>query len=277
MLDKYTELDGHGVSPLPRSAPYLARSRTSLAISPGSGAKVQEEQSYAPLRIAAPSRGRGATSRDLPRSRLHPPALVPSSDVISPRREVRAAIRRDTYGATLNKIGWHAQEWSDSFFRVLDVAARVGSGVGSYGVGRYYVLLAGGDGEGSNSSARRRPRSPTTSTPSPPRSRGTTSADLPLPGDPRREGGAGGRRVQSARRVRHRMVPLAPLHRSPPISPDLARSRPPPGTTRSSTTRRPAPSWPSATSPPTPTPSPAGCTSTALRMWCASIRRGSHP
>ena len=23
MLDKYTELDGHGVSPLPRSAPYL--------------------------------------------------------------------------------------------------------------------------------------------------------------------------------------------------------------------------------------------------------------
>lgn len=58
-----------------------------------------------------------------------------------------AAFGRETYGATLNKIGWHTREWSDSYFRVLDVAQRVGSGVGSYGVGRYYVLLAGGDGD----------------------------------------------------------------------------------------------------------------------------------
>ena len=61
---------------------------------------------------------------------------------------LRAAFGRETYGATLNKIGWHAREWSDSYFRVLDVAARVGSGVGSYGVGRYYVLLAGDEGDG---------------------------------------------------------------------------------------------------------------------------------
>lgn len=54
----------------------------------------------------------------------------------------------EVYGATLSKIGWHARTWSDDFFRVLDVAARVGSGVGSYGVGRFYVLLAGSDGPG---------------------------------------------------------------------------------------------------------------------------------
>ena len=66
--------------------------------------------------------------------------------------QLRAAFSRETYGATLNKIGWHAREWSDSYFRVLDVAARVGSGVGSYGVGRYYVLLAGDDGDESDES-----------------------------------------------------------------------------------------------------------------------------
>lgn len=30
---------------------------------------------------------------------------------------------------------------SDESFRILDVAARIGSGVGSYGVSRYYVLI----------------------------------------------------------------------------------------------------------------------------------------
>ena len=43
----------------------------------------------------------------------------------------------------MTKIGWHAREWSEAYFRVLDVAARVGSGIGSYGVQRFYVLLAG--------------------------------------------------------------------------------------------------------------------------------------
>ena len=35
--------------------------------------------------------------------------------------------------------------WDDDFFTVLDVARRVGSGVGSYGVDRFYVLLKGED------------------------------------------------------------------------------------------------------------------------------------
>ena len=42
-------------------------------------------------------------------------------------------------------MGWHIKNWDDDFFTVLDVAARVGSGVGSYGVDRYYVLLKGED------------------------------------------------------------------------------------------------------------------------------------
>jgi len=42
-------------------------------------------------------------------------------------------------------MGWHIKNWDDDFFAVLDVAARVGSGVGSYGVDRYYVLLKGED------------------------------------------------------------------------------------------------------------------------------------
>ena len=40
---------------------------------------------------------------------------------------------------------WHIKNWDDDFFTVLDVAARIGSGVGSYGVDRYYVLLKGED------------------------------------------------------------------------------------------------------------------------------------
>ena len=59
--------------------------------------------------------------------------------------DVRRAISRRTYGATLLKVGWQVRQWDDDYFRVLDVAARLGSGIGSYGVKRYYVLLAGAD------------------------------------------------------------------------------------------------------------------------------------
>ena len=64
--------------------------------------------------------------------------------------QVRAAFRRDAYGATMTRTGWHAREWSDAYFKVLDVAARVGSGVGSYGVQRFYVLLAGDEAKKQN-------------------------------------------------------------------------------------------------------------------------------
>ena len=60
-------------------------------------------------------------------------------------RQIRNAFTVEQYGATLMKTGWHAKVWNEDFFKVLDVAARVGSGVGSFGVGRYYVLLAGHD------------------------------------------------------------------------------------------------------------------------------------
>lgn len=60
-------------------------------------------------------------------------------------QEVRRAFGALEYGATLSKIGWRVKEWSEDFFRVVDVARRVGSGIGSYGVPRYYVLLAGHD------------------------------------------------------------------------------------------------------------------------------------
>ena len=43
------------------------------------------------------------------------------------------------------KLGWAVKEWDDDVFTVVDVAARVGSGVGSAGVDRYYVLLKGTD------------------------------------------------------------------------------------------------------------------------------------
>ena len=56
---------------------------------------------------------------------------------------IAAAFGRDGYGASLPKVGWRAREWDDAFYEVLDVARRVGSGVGSFGVGRYYVLLRG--------------------------------------------------------------------------------------------------------------------------------------
>lgn len=58
---------------------------------------------------------------------------------------VRGAFRSTGYGATMMKLGWNVREWDDEYFHVLDVAARVGSGVGSFGVDRYYVLLKGTD------------------------------------------------------------------------------------------------------------------------------------
>ena len=43
------------------------------------------------------------------------------------------------------KLGWHVRQWDSDYFQVLDVAERVDSGIGSYGVDRYYVLLKGTD------------------------------------------------------------------------------------------------------------------------------------
>ena len=59
--------------------------------------------------------------------------------------KIRAAFTSKNYGATMMKLGWNVRTWDDDFFRVLDVAQRVGSGVGSFGVDRYYVLLNGSD------------------------------------------------------------------------------------------------------------------------------------
>ena len=66
---------------------------------------------------------------------------------VSPEVEgkIRDAISFDRYGATMTKIGWHVHDWDDDYFQVLDIAARIGSGVGSYGVDRFYVLLKGTD------------------------------------------------------------------------------------------------------------------------------------
>jgi hypothetical protein len=58
---------------------------------------------------------------------------------------IRMAISPTQYGATRMKLGWNVRDWDDDFFTVLDIAQRVGSGIGSYGVDRYYVLLKGTD------------------------------------------------------------------------------------------------------------------------------------
>uniref|UniRef100_A0A7S2XPS5 DUF2252 domain-containing protein n=1 Tax=Attheya septentrionalis TaxID=420275 RepID=A0A7S2XPS5_9STRA len=67
---------------------------------------------------------------------------------VSPETEqkIRRAFTSEQYGATMMKMGWHVHEWDDDYFTILDVAARIGSGVGSYGVDRYYILLKGEDG-----------------------------------------------------------------------------------------------------------------------------------
>jgi uncharacterized protein (DUF2252 family) len=56
---------------------------------------------------------------------------------------IRAAMSSTQYGATMLKIGWHVREWDDEFFKIIDTARRVRTGVGSFGVDRFYVLLKG--------------------------------------------------------------------------------------------------------------------------------------
>lgn len=73
-----------------------------------------------------------------PKSRL---AAVPP-DVY---QQIERAFGHNYYGATLMKVGWHVRDWDDNFYKVLDIAERVGSGVGSFGADRYYVLLNGTD------------------------------------------------------------------------------------------------------------------------------------
>mmetsp|Transcript_21246 Transcript_21246/g.46108 ORF Transcript_21246/g.46108 Transcript_21246/m.46108 type:complete len:728 (+) Transcript_21246:314-2497(+) len=59
--------------------------------------------------------------------------------------KIRAEITSTRYGASMMKMGWKVRGWDDDFFTVLDIARRVGTGVGSYGVDRFYVLLKGED------------------------------------------------------------------------------------------------------------------------------------
>lgn len=58
---------------------------------------------------------------------------------------IRDSFTATKYGATRMKLGWNVRPWDDEYFHVMDVAARVGSGIGSFGVDRYYVLLQGKD------------------------------------------------------------------------------------------------------------------------------------
>ena len=60
--------------------------------------------------------------------------------------KIRAAFASTQYGATMMKLGWNMRQWDDDYFTVLDVAGRINSGVGSFGVTRYFVLLQGTDG-----------------------------------------------------------------------------------------------------------------------------------
>jgi len=59
-------------------------------------------------------------------------------------QNIRDQFTIDKYGATMEHIGWHVKRWSE-FFHVVDIARRYGSGVGSYGVDRFYILLEGRD------------------------------------------------------------------------------------------------------------------------------------
>lgn len=69
-------------------------------------------------------------------------------EALSPELEsrIRAAFTATQYGATMMKLGWNVRQWDNDYFSVLDVAARTGSGIGSFGVARFYVLLKGKDG-----------------------------------------------------------------------------------------------------------------------------------
>ena len=75
------------------------------------------------------------------------PCNITKLTALTPEKEseIREQFTAAKYGATMMKLGWAIREWDDDFFQVLDVAARVGSGVGSFGVDRYYVLLKGTD------------------------------------------------------------------------------------------------------------------------------------
>jgi uncharacterized protein (DUF2252 family) len=68
-------------------------------------------------------------------------ALRPVSAAV--RAEMEAAITPTEYGATLGRVGWNTKGWDDEVFRILDVGQRTGSGDGSFGLPRYYVLIAG--------------------------------------------------------------------------------------------------------------------------------------
>lgn len=59
--------------------------------------------------------------------------------------KIRAAFTSTKYGASMMKMGWEVRGWDDDFFTIVDIARRLGSGVGSFGVDRFYVLLKGKD------------------------------------------------------------------------------------------------------------------------------------
>ena len=59
--------------------------------------------------------------------------------------KIRAAFTKTKYGSSMMKMGWKVRGWDDDFFTIIDIARRVGSGMGSYGVDRFYVLLKGKD------------------------------------------------------------------------------------------------------------------------------------
>jgi Uncharacterized protein conserved in bacteria (DUF2252) len=59
---------------------------------------------------------------------------------------LRSQFTATKYGATLMQVGWNVRLWDDDYFTILDVARRVGIGIGSFGVRRGFVLLHGTDG-----------------------------------------------------------------------------------------------------------------------------------
>ena len=57
------------------------------------------------------------------------------------KRKIQAAFSGTHYGATMNRfVGF--SRWKDESFQVLDVAARLNTGVGSFGVDRFFVLIS---------------------------------------------------------------------------------------------------------------------------------------
>ena len=71
------------------------------------------------------------------------PDLLPADD--DTRAAVVEAMDAQHYGATLQKVAWHAVPFTPTFFQVLDVAKRLNSGDGSFGVERYFVLIRGAE------------------------------------------------------------------------------------------------------------------------------------